>query len=403
MFRPSCILQVAVASFLLSACSTSHTEHPGNPLATVSGDHAAVSDRRTEATGADAVAKPGRVAIRGDFLDANARLLPELEIFAKDTAQARNLPLNEVQALLGAAQYNDTAIRLMQPSGKRIQRSWVTYRKRNVDPIRIRSGVAFWKAHQGDLARASQTYGVPPSILVAIIGIETVYGRYTGSFRVLDTLATLGFRYPDPSRPERQKMFREQLADLIQLDHEGKLDAYTVEGSFAGAIGLPQFMPGSLANFAADGDGDGKIDLHDSPADAIASVARFLRLHGWEPALPVFAPIALPAQPAKLVKGGLVPDLSWPQLQGAGARLSPDTRAGTAWQRYPLGVIDLIDEPRKLDEYRSATPNFFAITHYNRSYFYAAAVADLAHELADRMGYGDPNQPANQPNTPVDK
>lgn len=403
MFRPSRILQVAVASFLLSSCSTTHPEHQSRDIAATPDNQTVVSNNSINSTRVDSIAKPEHPATGGDFLDADAHLLPELEAFAQDTARTRNIPLQDIRALLSAAQYNDTAVRLIQPSGKRIQRSWVTYRTRNVDPIRIRSGIAFWRDHQNDLTRASQTYGVPPSIIVAILGIETVYGRHTGTFRVLDTLTTLGFRYPDTRRPERQQMFREQLADLIQLDHEGKLDAYTVEGSFAGAIGLPQFMPGSLAKFAADGDGDGKIDLHDNPADAIASVARFLRLHGWEPALPVFAPITLPAQPAKLVKGGLIPDTNWEQLQNAGARLSSDARAGTAWQRYPLGVIDLLDEPRKLDEYRSATPNFFAITHYNRSYFYAAAVADLAHELADRMGYGDPNQASDQPNTPVDK
>lgn len=403
MFRPSRILQVAVASFLLSSCSTSHPEHQSSPTATISDNQTTVSNDRINSTRVDSIPKPERSATRGDFLGANADLLPELEDFARETAYTRKIPLQDVRTLLGAAQYNETAVRLMRPSGKRLQRSWVTYKTRNVDPIRIRSGIAFWKDHQADLTRTSQAYGVPPSIIVAIIGIETVYGRYTGTFRVLDTLTTLGFRYPDASRPERQQMFREQLADLIQLDHEGKLDAYTVEGSFAGAMGLPQFMPGSLANFAADGDGDKKIDLQNSPADAIASIARFLRLHGWEPGLPVFAPIILPAQAGTLVKGGLIPDMSWEQLQNAGARLSADTRAGTAWQQHPLGVIDLLDEPRKLDEYRSATPNFFAITHYNRSYFYAAAVADLAHELADRMGYGDPNQVVNQPNTPVDR
>lgn len=403
MFRPSRILQVAVASLLLSGCATSHPGHQSSHESALSDDQTIISNHPINSNGVAPTPKPERPAAYGDFLDTNARLMPELEDFAKEIAQARQIPLQDVRALLSTAKVNDTAIRLMRPAPKRIQRSWVTYKTRNVDPIRIRSGLTFWKDHQSDLARVSQAYGVPPSIIVAIIGIETVYGQYTGTFRVLDTLTTLGFRYPDASRPERQQMFREQLADLIQLDHQGKLDAYSVEGSFAGAMGLPQFMPGSLANFAADGDGDDKIDLQNSPADAIASIARFLRLHGWEPDLPVFAPVALPAQASTLVKGGLIPDMSWEQLQNAGARSFSDTRSGTAWQQHALGVIDLQDEPRKLDEYRSATPNFFAITHYNRSYFYAAAVADLAHELADRMGYGDPNHVISQPNIPVDR
>jgi membrane-bound lytic murein transglycosylase B len=330
-------------------------------------------------------------------------LLPEVDAFAQEVARTRNIPLQNVRALLSAAQYNDTAVRLMRPTARRIQRSWVTYRQRNVDPIRIRSGLDFWRTHQRELAHASQTYGVPPSIIVAIIGIETVYGRHMGTFSVLDTLTTLGFRYPDPSRPERQRMFREQLADLIQLHQQGKLDAYAVKGSFAGAIGLPQFMPGSLANFAADGDGDGRIDVQRSTADAIASVARFLRLHGWVPGLPVFAPVVLPAGAGALVQGGLAPDKNWTALQNAGARLASHGRSGAPWQEHPLGVIDLPDEPRQLHEYRSATPNFFAITHYNRSYFYAAAVADLAEELARRMGDEGSNRVGGQPKTPVDR
>src|SRR5690606_30063578 len=133
--------------------------------------------------------------------------------------------------------------RLMSPSKTRIRRSWVTYRGRFVEPIRIRNGEQFWREHADELARAEATYGVPASIIVAIIGVETLYGRHTGDFRVLDALATLGFRYPDPTRPERAHLFRNQLADLITLDHQGLLDARTATGSFAGAMGLPQFMP----------------------------------------------------------------------------------------------------------------------------------------------------------------
>jgi membrane-bound lytic murein transglycosylase B len=252
-----------------------------------------------------------------------------------------------------------------------------------------------------DLDRASSEYGVPASVIVSIIGIETLYGRDTGNFRVLDALATLGFRYPDESRPERSQLFRDQLADLIELHHHKILDALSVQGSYAGAMGLPQFMPGSLIRYAADGDKDGRIDLLSNPTDAIASVGRFLNLHGWVPGLPVFAPVILPADAGKLVAGGLSPTLDWAELRAQGASIRVRTlapasgteAATTKWQRHKVGVVDLLDEPRNLSEYRTATPNFFAITHYNRSYFYAAAVADLAQELADRMGYAAPNHP----------
>jgi membrane-bound lytic murein transglycosylase B len=280
------------------------------------------------------------------------------------------------------------------PSG-RVRRAWTSYRQRHVDPIRIRRGTSFWQEHRGALDRASARTGVPPSIIVAILGIETVYGSFMGNLRVLDTLTTLGFRYPDPNRPERQAMFRDQLADLILLDHQGRLDARQVQGSFAGALGLPQFMPGSLLNYAADGNGDGRIDLVHSADDAIASVAAFLQAHGWVRDVPVFAPVALPANAARLVQDGLSPTSDWAALQAAGARALPG--GGTRWQSQPLGVIDLQDEIRDTHDRRCATPNFFAITHYNRSYFYAAAVADLAHEIADRVGYGDPNRLSQTP------
>jgi len=137
--------------------------------------------------------------------------------------------------------------------------------------------------------------------------------------------------------------------------------------------------------FAADGDMDGEIDLHGSVDDAVVSVARFLRLHGWVPGLPVFAPVSLPSDVAKFVTGGLEPTLDWKQLADAGARVT-DSTVQNAWQQYPLGVVNLVDEPRNTVEYRLGTPNFFALTHYNRSYFYASSVADLAKTLEERVG-----------------
>lgn len=295
-----------------------------------------------------------------------------------------------MQALLDEARFSATASRLMTPSGKRIQRSWQTYRARFVEPIRIREGVAFWRQHQPSLDATAARHGVPASIIAAIIGVETLYGKHQGNFRLLDALYTLGFHFPDPSRPERARFFREQLADLIQLDHEGKLNARQALGSYAGAMGLPQFMPGSLMRYAEDGDQDGRIDLFDNVDDAIASVARFLRLHGWQPGLPVFAPASLPDDPQSWVTGGLEPTRTWESLHQHGARAAAQPQGVQPWQTHPLGVIDLRDEPIKKVEYRIATPNFFALTQYNRSYFYATSVAELAWELSQRMGYGQP-------------
>lgn len=415
MFRRTRILQAILPALLTTACASQQPSEVSGAAQTP----AAVAQAPAGHSSLSAPARPGAdggasadltVTVAAaeiqagkseptsrPFVTTDGRLDPDIQAFATEVAQVRRLPPAHVQSLLAEAQYSATAARLMAPAKTRIRRSWVTYRNRFVEPVRIRTGQQFWQQNAAELRRVEQQYGVPASIIVAIIGVETIYGRHTGDFRVLDALATLGFRYPDPNRPERSHLFRNQLADLIQLDYENKLDARRATGSFAGAMGLPQFMPGSLMRYAADGDRDGSIDLHGSTSDAIASVARFLRLHGWVPGLPVFAPVVLPPDPAALVTGGLVPTLNWSRLQDAGARARPG--AAGNWMQHPLGLVNLVDEPRNTVEYRVGTPNFFAITHYNRSYFYAGSVADLAQELERRM-----TAPTTaQLNTPVDR
>ncbi len=287
-------------------------------------------------------------------------------------------------AVLNEAKLNPTVARIVSPpppGQPRPARSWQTYRNRFVEPIRIRAGKAFMQDYQAELTFAEQRYGVPAEIIAAIIGVETLYGKQTGNFRVLDALYTLAFDYPDPNRPDRQEMFRGQLADLIELHLQGKLDALTLRGSYAGAIGIPQFMPGSIKRFAVSAKGAGTaIDLTRDTSDAIVSVANFLVAHGWQRGLPVFAPVVLPKDPQRLVDGGLTPTLDWTQLKAAGATLRPGATAGS-WTQSALGVIDLPEEPAGTVEFRTATPNFFALTMYNRSYFYATAVADLAEAL----------------------
>lgn len=361
MFKPAGFLQVSLIS-LLSACAAAPTAH-----------QAADPPPGTAAAAASASRTPQPAP-------ATHRLDGDEQAYARQVAQARQIPLDHVQQLLGQARYNARVAELIAPAKTtRIRRSWTVYRQRVVEPVRIRAGLAFWSQHQAVLAQTASQYGVPASIIVAIIGVETVYGRHTGGFPVLDTLYTLSFRHPEPARPERVQMFREQLADLIELDYTGHLDASSALGSFAGAMGLPQFMPGSLKRYAVSASGSQRIDLHDSVPDAVASVANFLIQHGWRKGLPVFAPVTLPANPGTLVTGGLAPTLTWPQLQAVGA--VAHTGAQSDWQQHELGVIDLVDEARQSAEYRTATPNFFALTQYNRSYFYAASVADLAAAL----------------------
>jgi len=311
-------------------------------------------------------------------------LSPEEQGFAQTLAQTRAVPLAHVTELLGLAKVNARVRTLIQPAraANPVPRRWSIYRQRFVGRVHVARGLAFWRQHRAVLNRASAQYGVPPSIIVAIIGVETLYGQHVGNFPVLDALYTLGFHHPEPARPERVQLFREQLADLIELDYTGLIDARRSKGSFAGALGLAQFLPGSLKRFARDGDGDARIDLFHSEADAIASVANFLREHGWQQDLPVFAPVTLPDAADALATHGLTATLSWQDLQARGAVATNHASGATPlWQQHMLGVVPLVDEVTQITEYRTATPNFYVLTQYNRSYFYAAAVADLAQAL----------------------
>lgn len=308
----------------------------------------------------------------------------DVQAFAQTVSQTRQIPLTAVNDLLARANRLPTAIRLMtppEPSQARARRDWSRYRGNFVEPIRIRKGRAFFEAHRQTLALAEQRYGVPADIMVAIIGVETLYGEHMGNFRVLDAITTLSFDYPDPNRPDRVAMFQGQLTDLIELHHQGRVDATRQLGSYAGAMGIPQFMPTSVKSFAASASGAPEVDLENNVDDAIFSVGRFLQIHGWVSGLPVFAPVNLPLDAQALVEGGLTPTLDWPTLVTSGASLMPGSVAGP-WMDYPLGVIDLPLPNQNIVQYRTATPNFFALTQYNRSYFYATAVADLARAIA---------------------
>ena len=285
--------------------------------------------------------------------------------------------------LFADAHYSDTAARLMSPvtaSGTR--RDWNVYRARFVEPIRLAAGFRFWDDNAATLARAERDFGVPPEIIVGILGCETVYGRNTGSFRVIDVLSTLAFDYPSGGR-DRSAFFREQLVDALTMDRDGKVDLSTLRGSYAGAIGMPQFMPGSILGDAIDYDGDGRVDLVGSPADVIGSVANFLARRGWVSGLAPEIALAHPgdfdrAQRARIdamVAAGSEPGLELADLTGVGF---------VAASLPPMGKLALIDLPvggtadgMPLVSYVAGTQNFHALTRYNRSYFYAMSVIDL--------------------------
>ncbi|TAM04653.1 MAG: lytic murein transglycosylase B, partial [Rhodanobacter sp.] len=243
---------------------------------------------------------------------------------------------------------------------------------------RIDGGVAFYQAHRALLDRVAGEYGVPPQYLVAIIGVETNYGRIVGHYKVLDALVTLAFYYPP-----RGKFFREELKTLLELPHSklaGPLD--TLMGSYAGAQGWGQFMPSSIRDFAVDGDHDGRIDLHDSADDIVASVANYFHQHGWERGAPVVAR----AQPDASAQAIEVKDFTpqWPleQFEAWGYAplqpLSPGRLASLQTLQGPNGP-----------EYWFTFQNFYVITRYNRSPLYAMAVEQLAGAIAAGVARAD--------------
>ena len=304
---------------------------------------------------------------------------PEVRDFVRQMVDRHAFDEAALLSLLSRARGSDRVVRLMSPPPPGTRRSWPAYRDRFVEPVRIREGLRFWREHADTVRRAAREYGVPEEILVSIIGVETIYGRQTGDFRVLDSLATLAFDYP-----RRAAYFREELEQFLLLSREHATDPLAWRGSFAGAIGLPQFMPGSIRRHAVDFDGDGRIDLRGSPADAIGSVARFLADHGWQPGGATHYPVRVDDEIRAriVVETGIPPQLTAPRLTAAGL---PEYGLSSPREIPEDEKVSLIDLPAGESglQYALVSANFFAITHYNRSYFYAMAVIELAQALQD--------------------
>ena len=293
--------------------------------------------------------------------------------FARDLEQRQGFKADELLGLFAQVRPNARVLQLIRPPSSPLQRSWERYRPRFLSERRINGGVRFWQQHAVALARARATYGVPEEVIVAIIGVETEYGANTGGFRVLEALGSLAFHYPP-----RAEFFRTELEQFLLLARENKLDPLSVKGSYAGAIGIPQFMPGSQRRYAVDFDGDQRVDLGNSVDDAIGSVARFLEQHGWQSGQPVAIPASVTGEPdAGLIAAGLRPSLKVAELREKGISAQADDAASVA-------LIDLVS-PGRPTEYWLGYENFYVITRYNRSSFYAMSVFQLAEEIRQRM------------------
>ncbi|MFT3960372.1 lytic murein transglycosylase B [Propionivibrio sp.] len=271
---------------------------------------------------------------------------------------------------------NPAVLRAIQPAAvPELQRSWQRYRARFLNERRLTQGLRFWREQGAALARAEAIYGVPQEIIVAIIGVETEYGRNTGAFGVLEALSTLAFDYPP-----RADFFRGELEQFLLMARESGASPLAYKGSYAGAIGIPQFMPSSQRRFAVDFDGDDRIDLGGSAADAIGSVARFLSMHGWQPGGPVAVPAGVEGDAAALVAAGIKPSLPLREIRERG--IVPLTIGAERFADAPAALIDLVS-PDQPTEYWLGFDNFYAITRYNRSSFYAMSVFMLAESLRE--------------------
>lgn len=326
-----------------------------------------------ERASAAKAAKSATVA-RADARYANR---DDVARFITDMVERHGFVRDELQALFRQSVYQPSIIKAitpLPPKNGTQGRSWKIYRANFVNPQRIEAGQRFRAQHAAALTRASAQYGVPEEIILAIIGVETVYGRNMGSYRVVDALVTLGFDYPP-----RADYFRSELENFLLYSRDAGIDLLSVKGSYAGAIGIPQFMPGSYRRYAVDFDGDGKVDLAGNPVDAIGSVANFLKAHGWERGGTVALPMRVEGEAfRKIADGAVKPVHRIADLAAAGISLT-----GEATDLTPDTLCALIEleTPGQPSEFRAGFANFYVITRYNRSSFYAASVMDLAQAL----------------------
>lgn len=330
------------------------------------------------------------------------------ELLAK-ISQSQEIPLQSLESAFLDAKTIPSIRKLVLPPSGTFKKNWLAYRKRFIEPVRLKAGKAFWEENQTFLTQVEQESGVPAEIIVAIIGIETIYGRQTGNFRVKDVLSTLAFSYPDtPNKAAREQLFKDQLKELILLcwtEAGGKLPAknssqglnsarfsgcLNQNSSYAGAIGLPQFMPSSIRKFALDGDGDGRIDLKQSPKDAIASVANFMKMHGWQAGMPISFPVQASAISEAQALADGEPQLKYTVQElinkGILTKQQGDLQSGGVEPTSKAFIVDLPYPDKDGNDqvqYFVGLNNFLTIVQYNRSYFYAQSVA----EFAEALGY----------------
>jgi membrane-bound lytic murein transglycosylase B len=302
-------------------------------------------------------------------------LTPEIQAFTAEVASRHNLNPDKLNQILAQAENLEELIRSKFQQSAEATWPWYRYRKNFLSSKRVENGLKFWNSRAALFEQAEKEFGVDQEILAAIVGVETNYGKRPGKIRVLDSLYTQAFHYP-----EREKFGRAQLEDFLVLAVTEKLDPLDVKGSYAGAMGQPQFIPSSYRNYAVDLDGDGRRDLWNSDADVIGSVANYFARHGWQKD----APVAVTATGVSQELVALItpentkpipPEIKIAQLKEAKIKI-----AGDLSNDLPASLIQL-STSNKESEYWVGLHNFYVITRYNHSNLYAMAVYQLSQKI----------------------
>ena len=298
---------------------------------------------------------------------------PEIVAFINEVTQREGLKRKDVQRLLKQARPQQKIIDMMSRPIEKVA-PWWEYRQHFLDPERVNDGAQFWADHRESLERVAATYQVPPEYLVAILGVETRYGRVTGHYRVLDALATLAF-----DSPPRHSYFAGELAQFMALAKENQLDPLTTTGSYAGAMGAPQFMPSAYRRYAVASGNDPRRDLWSDWDDILASVANYLHENGWKPGEPVLAETRIaPAATFHIEPHNLELNETVDSLGAHGVTVDAEVPADTP------ALLILAEQPDG-PAYRVGFHNFYVLTRYNASARYAMAVHDLARAVSQRV------------------
>lgn len=296
----------------------------------------------------------------------------DVQAFINELVKVHHFDRNQLVGILREAKFQPQIIESMDKPYEK--KTWDVYKNLFLTPQRVQAGLEFWQANQAALERAQKQFNVPASVIVAIVGVETMYGRNQGNYRVLDALSTLAFNYP-----KRSEFFTKELREYLLLCREQGVSATQYMGSYAGAMGKPQFMPSSYRFYAVNFAGRGKVDLINEDRDVISSVANYFHRHGWTMNQAVAQPaIVRGARYHKLITNNKFANYTFKHL------LSTGVRPETTLTNHPdkAGLIELLTPNGQ--EYWMAYPNFYVITHYNTSPQYALVVYLLSQQLQNQ-------------------